>query len=172
MSAQATPNQEMSLRLSDCTMRTIQGLHQELVRLLAGTGPVSVDHSDVQRPNTAMLQLLAAFARDLRAQSRSLEWCGCAVRSRDDGGAEGSIDCGRCARWLSRLVTSATSCSDTTQASPSSTRRRRRCIGRSLPLNSRRLPRLRAWSGGLLHGRGLRRRSLPRGARGRWRSPA
>src|SRR5262245_49098116 len=65
-----------SLRLSDCTMRTIQGLHQELVRLLAGTGPVSVDRSDVRRPNTAMLQLLAAFARDLRAQSRSLEWCG------------------------------------------------------------------------------------------------
>jgi anti-anti-sigma regulatory factor len=67
---------DTSLRLSDCTMRTIQGLHQELVRQLAGTGPVSLDRSDVRRPNTVMLQLLAAFARDLRAQSRSIEWCG------------------------------------------------------------------------------------------------
>jgi ABC-type transporter Mla MlaB component len=65
-----------SLRLSDCTMRTIQGLHQELVRLLAASGSVSLDRTDVQRPNTALLQLLAVFARDLRAQSRSIEWCG------------------------------------------------------------------------------------------------
>jgi ABC-type transporter Mla MlaB component len=65
-----------SLRLNDCTMRTIQGLHQELIRLLATTGAVSVDRSEVQRPNTAMLQLLAAFARDLRAQSRAIDWCG------------------------------------------------------------------------------------------------
>jgi len=64
------------LRLSDCTMRTIQGLHQELLRLMASTGPVSVDRSEVQRPNTALLQLLAAFARDLRAQARTIEWCG------------------------------------------------------------------------------------------------
>jgi ABC-type transporter Mla MlaB component len=65
-----------ALRLSDCTMRTIQGLHQELVQKLAQSGPVSMDRTDVQRPNTAMLQLLAAFARDLRAQSRSIEWSG------------------------------------------------------------------------------------------------
>ena len=64
------------LRLSDCTMRTIQGLQQELVQKLKGSGPVVVDRTDVQRPNTAMLQLLAAFVRDLRAQSRSVEWSG------------------------------------------------------------------------------------------------
>jgi ABC-type transporter Mla MlaB component len=64
------------LRLNDCTMRTIQGLHQELVRHLHGSGAVTVDRSEVQRPNTAMLQLLAAFARDLQAQSRSIEWIG------------------------------------------------------------------------------------------------
>jgi ABC-type transporter Mla MlaB component len=65
-----------SLRLSDCTMRTIQGLHQELVQKLQESGPVAVDRTGVQRPNTAMLQLLAAFARDLHAQSRSIEWSG------------------------------------------------------------------------------------------------
>jgi hypothetical protein len=64
------------LRLSDCTMRTIQALHQELVQRLGEGGPVAMDRTDVQRPNTAMLQLLAAFARDLRAQSRSIEWSG------------------------------------------------------------------------------------------------
>jgi hypothetical protein len=64
------------LRLSDCTLRTIQGLHQELVRQLAGTGPVALDRTDVQRPNTALLQLLAAFVRDLRAQARPIEWHG------------------------------------------------------------------------------------------------
>ena len=65
-----------SLRLSDCTMRTIQGLQQELVQRLKGSGPVTVDRTDVQRPNTALLQLLVAFARDLHAQSRSIEWSG------------------------------------------------------------------------------------------------
>ncbi len=65
-----------SLRLGDCTMRTIHGLHQELVRCLQGSGSILLDRSEVRRPNTAMLQLLAAFARDLRAQSRLLEWCG------------------------------------------------------------------------------------------------
>jgi hypothetical protein len=57
-------------------MRSIGGLHQELVRRLSGTGPVPVDRTDIQRPNTAMLQLLVAFARDLRAQSRPIEWRG------------------------------------------------------------------------------------------------
>jgi ABC-type transporter Mla MlaB component len=57
-------------------MRTIQGLQQELVRQLQNNGGVTLDRSDVQRPNTAMLQLLVAFARDLQARSRSIEWTG------------------------------------------------------------------------------------------------
>src|SRR5262249_52346399 len=65
-----------SIRLCDYTMRTIQELHQQLVQQLSGSGAVVVNRSDVQRPNTAMLQLLAAFARDLRAQSRLLQWSG------------------------------------------------------------------------------------------------
>ena len=69
-------SQNVPLQLADCTMRTIQGLHQELVRHLDGSGPVALDGSNVQRPNTAMLQLLASFARELQQQSRSIEWVG------------------------------------------------------------------------------------------------
>jgi ABC-type transporter Mla MlaB component len=64
------------VRLSDCTVRTIPDLHQELVRRLNDSGPVSVDRSGIQRPNTALLQLLVAFVRDLRAQSRAIHWLG------------------------------------------------------------------------------------------------
>jgi anti-anti-sigma regulatory factor len=65
-----------ALRLCDYTMRTIQELHQQLIQQLGGSGTVVLDRTDVQRPNTAVLQLLAAFARDLRSQSRPLEWSG------------------------------------------------------------------------------------------------
>ena len=65
-----------TILLSDCTMRTISDLHQELIQRLSGAGPVPVDRSGVQRPSTALLQLLVAFVRDLRSQSRSVEWRG------------------------------------------------------------------------------------------------
>jgi ABC-type transporter Mla MlaB component len=64
------------VRLNDCTVRNIPDLHQELVRRLNDSGPVSVDRTGIQRPNTALLQLLVAFVRDLRAQSRSVQWQG------------------------------------------------------------------------------------------------
>jgi ABC-type transporter Mla MlaB component len=64
------------LHLGDCTIQAIPTLHEELVRRLSGNGPVSVDRTGVQRPNTALLQLLVAFVRDLRAQSRSIQWQG------------------------------------------------------------------------------------------------
>jgi ABC-type transporter Mla MlaB component len=64
------------LRLTDCTVGNIESLHTELVSRLWGAGPVAIDRSDVRRANTAMLQLVAAFVRDLRSQSRSVEWCG------------------------------------------------------------------------------------------------
>ena len=57
-------------------MRTIPALHQELIHRLSGIGPVPLDLGGVQRPSTALLQLLVAFVRDLRSQSRSVEWRG------------------------------------------------------------------------------------------------
>jgi ABC-type transporter Mla MlaB component len=64
------------VRLNDCTLRTIPILHEELIRRLSDTGPVPVDRTGVQRPNTALLQLLVAFVRDLHTQSRAIQWQG------------------------------------------------------------------------------------------------
>ena len=65
-----------ALRLIDHTMLTISELHNELAARLCGAGPVSIDCSEVQRPTTAMLQLLAAFAQEMRAASRQIDWYG------------------------------------------------------------------------------------------------
>lgn len=67
---------EEYLRLSDCTMGSVPNLREELLGWLLGGGTVVVDRSGVQRPNTALLQLLAAFAQELKAQSRTIEWRG------------------------------------------------------------------------------------------------
>jgi anti-anti-sigma regulatory factor len=64
------------LRLTDCTVGTIEALHADLVSRRWGSGTVVIDRSEVRRANTAMLQLVAAFVRDLRAQSRSVQWTG------------------------------------------------------------------------------------------------
>ena len=64
------------LMLSDFTVQAIPKLQEELTHQLSCMGTVRVDCSGVARPNTALLQLLAAFMRDLRAQSRSIEWSG------------------------------------------------------------------------------------------------
>lgn len=64
------------LRLSDCAIGNIPNLREELLGWLLGQGTVAVDRSAVQRPNTAMLQLLAAFVGDLKAQSRAVDWRG------------------------------------------------------------------------------------------------
>ena len=65
-----------TLRLNDCTVGSIPNLREELLGWLLSVSSVVIDRSGVQRPNTAMLQLLVAFARDLKAQSRTIEWRG------------------------------------------------------------------------------------------------
>jgi hypothetical protein len=70
------PEQGEPLRLTDCTVGTIETLQAELSSRLLISGPVTIDRAAVQRPNTAMLQLIAAFVRDVKAQSRSVEWSG------------------------------------------------------------------------------------------------
>lgn len=64
------------LRLSDCAIGNVPNLREELLGWLLGQGAVTVDRTAVQRPNTAMLQLLTAFVIDLKAQSRAVEWRG------------------------------------------------------------------------------------------------
>jgi hypothetical protein len=68
--------QSEPLRLTDCTVGSIEALQADLSSRLLLSGPVTIDRAAVQRPNTAMLQLMAAFVRDVKARSRSVEWSG------------------------------------------------------------------------------------------------
>jgi anti-anti-sigma regulatory factor len=66
-----------ALVLTSPTIRTINSLQAELAERLDESGPVQIDATAVDRVDTAGLQLLAAFIRDLRAESRPVEWIGC-----------------------------------------------------------------------------------------------
>jgi phospholipid transport system transporter-binding protein len=66
-----------ALVLTSPTIRTINSLQTELAERLDESGAVQIDCTAVDRVDTAGLQLLAAFVRELRAESRSIEWVGC-----------------------------------------------------------------------------------------------
>ncbi len=68
-----------ALRLGATTIRTITALQTELAERLDESGNVQIDGGGVERIDTATLQLLAAFVRDLRADARSVEWIGCSA---------------------------------------------------------------------------------------------
>ncbi len=72
MSTEAGP-----LRLSSTTIRNITAFQADLAERLDESGPVQIDGSGVERVDTATLQLLAAFVRDLRAEARAIEWVDC-----------------------------------------------------------------------------------------------
>jgi ABC-type transporter Mla MlaB component len=63
--------------LTSPTIRTITSLQSELAERLDESGSVQIDATAVDRIDTAGLQLLAAFVRDLRAEMRTVEWVGC-----------------------------------------------------------------------------------------------
>ena len=67
----------IALALTSPTIRTINSLQTELAERLDESGPVQIDATAVDRVDTAGLQLLAAFIRDLRAEARTVEWVGC-----------------------------------------------------------------------------------------------
>jgi phospholipid transport system transporter-binding protein len=66
-----------ALVLTSPTIRTINALQTELAERLDESGPLQIDGTAVDRVDTAGLQLLAAFVRDLRAEARPVEWVGC-----------------------------------------------------------------------------------------------
>ena len=66
-----------ALVLTSPTIRTITSLQTELAERLDESGPLQIDGTAVDRVDTAGLQLLAAFVRDLRAEARPVEWIGC-----------------------------------------------------------------------------------------------
>ena len=66
-----------ALVLRSPTIRTINSLQTELAERLDDSGTVRIDGASVERVDTAGLQLLAAFVRDLQSELRDVEWIGC-----------------------------------------------------------------------------------------------
>jgi len=62
------------LRLESASIRTSAELKAALVERLDAPGPVRIDGAAMERVDTPTLQLLAAFVRELRAGSHSVEW--------------------------------------------------------------------------------------------------
>jgi ABC-type transporter Mla MlaB component len=83
------------LRLGSTTLRDVTALQAELAERLDDSGTVHIDARAVQRIDTATLQLLAAFVRDLRADGRVVEWTECSDalrRAADSLGLAGALD--------------------------------------------------------------------------------
>ena len=68
-----------ALCLESATIRNVTGLQAKLVERLDESGALRIDGAAVERVDTAMLQLLAAFVRDVRADGRAVEWIACSV---------------------------------------------------------------------------------------------
>jgi hypothetical protein len=62
--------------VSGYSMRDIAALQAQLRRLWDVGGPVHLTAEGTLRCDTAVLQLLAAFVRDLRAAGRAVVWSG------------------------------------------------------------------------------------------------
>src|SRR5256885_1040471 len=67
----------LRLSLGSLTIRNVTDLQSQLAERLDESGTVQIDASGAERVDTSILQLLAAFVRDLRADARSVEWSGC-----------------------------------------------------------------------------------------------
>jgi ABC-type transporter Mla MlaB component len=61
---------------AECLIASAPELRSALLKRLTEAGNVQIDASAVQRVDTASLQVLAAFARDRRADGLPFEWLG------------------------------------------------------------------------------------------------
>jgi anti-anti-sigma regulatory factor len=77
------------LRLGSTTIRTINTFQTELAERLDESGNVQIDAAGVERIDTATLQLLAAFVRDLHTDGRQVEWVECSEALRRAAGSLG-----------------------------------------------------------------------------------
>src|ERR1700736_3214740 len=83
------------LRLGSTTLRNVTAFQAELAERLDESGTVQIDAGAVERIDTASLQLLAAFVRDLRADARVVEWVACSAvlrRAAHSLGLAGALD--------------------------------------------------------------------------------
>ena len=58
----------------ECVIASAAELQSQLLKRLGDKASVRIDASAVQRVDSAALQVLAAFARDRRAEGRGVEW--------------------------------------------------------------------------------------------------
>ncbi len=76
MNAPVDSNTNEMLRLDAAAIRIAVRLRTELLAKVEAQGAIRIDASAVERIDTATLQVLAAFFRDMRQASRKVEWCG------------------------------------------------------------------------------------------------
>ncbi|HTP38311.1 MAG TPA: STAS domain-containing protein [Steroidobacteraceae bacterium] len=80
----SAPASVVTFRLAPATgIREAAAFRQSLLDLLAEDHPVVIDVSEVERVDTAALQLLFAFERDRRARGASVVWQGVSAAFRD-----------------------------------------------------------------------------------------
>ncbi len=71
------PDQSQQIVLSDnLTIATVEALHEELESALSSGVDIVFDGSQVQRCDTAGLQTLLAFKKELEKHSHQLSWKG------------------------------------------------------------------------------------------------
>jgi ABC-type transporter Mla MlaB component len=56
------------------TVNEIKSTYKKLLKYQKGNGNLSIDASDVQAIDTAGIQVLLAFTREIRKQERLVEW--------------------------------------------------------------------------------------------------
>jgi len=78
----AVSSNRAPLRLGSTSLRDVTAFQAELAERLDDSGTVQIDASGVERIDTATLQLLAAFVRDLRGDARLVEWVDCSAALR------------------------------------------------------------------------------------------
>ena len=71
-----TPRSEVIALPADCTLRNIGALRERLCALPADVNNVTLDLRQLERFDTATLQLVAAFARDQVRRGTNLLTCG------------------------------------------------------------------------------------------------
>jgi anti-anti-sigma regulatory factor len=75
-SSDLTPRSEVIALPADCTLRNIGALRDRLCALPADVNNITLDLRQLERFDTATLQLVAAFARDQVRRGTNLLTCG------------------------------------------------------------------------------------------------
>jgi anti-anti-sigma regulatory factor len=75
-SPEPTPKSEVIALPADCTLRNIGALRDRLCAVAADVNNVTLDLRQLERFDTATLQLVAAFARDQVRRGTNLLTCG------------------------------------------------------------------------------------------------